>query len=68
MAKDIKNGMTEAQKKAVNKYQSEKVELIRFWVPKGDKDKIRSHAEKHGESLSAFIVRAIRETMLRDDT
>jgi len=36
-------------------------------VPKGDKEIIKAHAEKHdGGSVNGFIQRAIKETMQRD--
>ena len=36
-------------------------------VPKGDKEIIKAHAEKHdGGSVNSFIQRAIKETMQRD--
>lgn len=37
------------------------------WVPKGEREVISSHAESQGESLNAFIRRAIAETMERDN-
>ena len=37
-----------------------------FTVPKGNKDKIKAHAEQNGESVNGFINRAIDETMERD--
>ncbi len=39
---------------------------IKIRVYKGEKDKIKAHAEKQGESLNGFINRAIDETMERD--
>ena len=39
------------------------------WIwPKGQKDTVKAHAEAQGESLNAFINRAINETMERDST
>ena len=35
-------------------------------VKKGEKEKIKSHAESRGESLNGFVNRAIRETIQRD--
>ena len=40
---------------------------INLAVPKGEKDKIKSHAESRGESVNGFIKRAIDETMERDE-
>lgn len=44
----------------------EKMDEMKVRVPKGEKDKFVAHAESRGESLNAFIVRAISETMERD--
>ena len=49
-----------------NKWQQENKERINLVVNKGDKAKIKDHAEAQGESLNAFINRAINETMERD--
>lgn len=40
---------------------------IRIRVPKGDKAKVQEHAASMGESTNAFVVRAINETMRRDE-
>ena len=50
-----------------NKWQQENKERINLVVDKGDKPKIKAHAEAQGESLNAFINRAINETMERDN-
>ena len=39
---------------------------INLVVKKGEKDRLKAHASGRGESLNAFIVRAIRETLERD--
>ena len=57
---------TEAQKRARDKWLRDKVEDIRFRVPKGKKAIIQEHAAKHGESVNAFISRAVDETLSRD--
>ena len=56
----------EYNKKYVDKYL-EKLEEIKIRVPKGEKDKIKAHAESMGESVNSFINRAIDETMIRDN-
>lgn len=58
--------ISEAQKKASQKYLKESVEDIRIRVPKGQKAIIKAHADQCKESLNAFIVRAIKETMARE--
>jgi len=57
---------TDAQKRARDKWLNEKVEDIRFRVPKGQKVVIQEHAAKQGESVNAFINRAVDETIQRD--
>lgn len=54
-----------AQRKATDKYL-EKFDEMRIRSPKGQKAVIQAHAEAQGESLNAFINRAITETMKRD--
>ena len=49
-----------------NKWQQENKERINLVVNKGQKETIKAHAETQGESLNAFINRAITETMERD--
>ena len=66
MSEEKKSRYTASQKKAAEKYLSEKVEDIRIRVPKGQKDIIKGHAARQGESLNQFVVRAIDETMERD--
>lgn len=57
---------SEAQKKAIAKWQREKVEEIKFRVPMGEKARIQQHAKTTGESTNAFIFRAVNETIKRD--
>lgn len=58
--------VSKAQQKAVSKYMKENYDEIKARIPKGQKEIIKTHAEVHGESLNAFINRAISETMERD--
>ena len=67
MPEEKKSRYTEAQAKAAKKYLKESVEDIRIRVPKGDKAKVQEHAASVGESMNAFVVRAINETMERDN-
>lgn len=60
-------GNTPAQKKATAKYLKEKVDTLRIRVPKGKADVIKAHAADQGESMNGFVVRAIDETMERDN-
>lgn len=59
--------ISKAQQKAVNKYVRENYDRVNVNMPKGQKDITKAHAEAHGESLNAFINRAITETMERDN-
>lgn len=52
---------TEAQKRATMKYLAENLDDVRFRVKKGEKDKIKAEAEKHGLSMAQFITEAINE-------
>ena len=58
---------SKAQQKAVNKYVKENYDrvLVTF-KDKGKKETIKAHAESKGESVNAFINRAIDEAMDRD--
>ena len=58
---------TKAQQRAVNKYMKENYDRVNLTLPKGTKDKIKVHADQRGESLNAFINRAI-ETQMELDT
>ena len=60
-------GYTEARKAANAKYEKETVERVSLVLAKGEKSIIKSHATKRGESLNAFIKRAIKETIERDN-
>jgi predicted HicB family RNase H-like nuclease len=57
---------SKAQQKAVNKYMAANYDRINLTVPKGDKDKIKAHAESMGESVNGFINRAIENQIERD--
>ena len=61
-----KKKISAAQQKAVNKYVKENYDRINVNMPKGRKEAVKAHAETQGESLNAFINRAITETMERD--
>ena len=59
--------VSKAQQKAVNKYVKEKYDRILLTMPKGQKDKIKTHANSLGESVNGFISRAIDVTMKLDN-
>lgn len=54
---------TDAQKRATIRYMAENLEKIEFRVPKGEKSKIRAHAESKGMSLTAYIKGLIEKDM-----
>lgn len=58
--------VSKAQQRAVNKYVANNYDRVLVTMPKGQKDIIKTHAEARGESVNAFIGRAIAETMERD--
>lgn len=55
-----------AQRRATDKYL-EKFDDIRVRVPAGQKEELKAHAAARDESLNAFIVRAISQTVERDN-
>mgnify|MGYP003378440943 FL=1 len=58
--------VSKAQQKATNKYISKAYDRVNLTLPKGQKDEIQAHAAAQGESVNAFINRAIMEAMERD--
>jgi predicted HicB family RNase H-like nuclease len=57
---------SESQRRSAEKYLKENVDTIAVRVKKGQKEAIKSHATKQGESLNSFVNRSIGETMARD--
>lgn len=57
------NKISKAQQKAVNKYVKNNYDRINVTFPKGQKELLKEHAEKLGESVNAFIVRSVNERM-----
>ena len=60
------NKTPEFQLKANRKYLSRFVD-IKIRITPEERERLQSHALDMGESVSSFIKRAIRETMLRDN-
>ena len=58
--------MGKASTKAQNKYIAKAYDRINLTMPKGKKDVVQDHAAQNGESVNAFINRAIDEAMERD--
>ena len=61
-------GQTDARRKANQKYLKESVEDIRIRVPRGQKEVYKAHADSQGESLNSFVIRAMNETIERDQS
>ena len=51
---------------AKRKYNEKAYDRLTVSVKKGDKDKISEHAAGRGESMNAFICRAIADVMARE--
>ena len=56
---------SDAQRRAVAKYNSANYDTIYFRVPKGEKEQIKDAADCVGESLNGYILQAVREKMER---
>ena len=50
-----------------NQWQAEKCDRINFVVPKGTKDIIKEHTKMTGESVNAFLLRAVKQAMDGDN-
>ncbi len=59
--------ISDSQKRAVAKYNAANYDRVELRLEKGRKEVTKAHAEAQGESLNAFINRAISETMERDN-
>ena len=57
---------SKAAQRAINKYMKENYDRINLTMPMGKKEIVQAHAESKGESVNAFINRAIDETIERD--
>ena len=58
--------ISKAQQKAVHKYVKNNYDRVSLMLYKGQKDIVKAHAERQGETLNSFINRAIAETMERE--
>lgn len=57
---------TEAKKAGNRRWDAANLDRLSIAVQKGKKEEIKTHAESMGESVNAFIGRAIDETITRD--
>ena len=58
--------ISEARRRANEKYNAKAYEQIQLRVKAGQKDIIKAHAESRGESVNSFINRVIDEAMERE--
>lgn len=58
---------SEARKAANKSWDSKNLDRISVALPKGSKDALKAHAESTGESMNAFISRAIMEVTEMDN-
>ncbi len=58
---------TEKRKKSNQKWDAENLDRISIALPKGRKEIIKDHALQRGESVNAFIIRAVDNQMERDN-
>lgn len=58
--------VSKKQQASVHKYVREHYDRISVTVRQGKREEIRQHAETQGESVNAFINRAIDETIERE--
>lgn len=58
--------ISEAQRRAVAKYNAANYERVELRLKKGKKDTVKAHAYSYGESLNEFVNRAIDCQMERD--
>lgn len=63
----IVSGYSEARKNANRNWDSKNLDRISVALPKGGKDALRAHAESMGETVNAFIKRAIAEVTEMDN-
>lgn len=54
---------TQSGNKATQKYQKKAYDNLRIRVKKGQAEKIKTFAEKNGESLNGYVCRLIAEDM-----
>lgn len=59
--------MPDSKSRYRNNWIAEKLDRINLTVPKGQKEVIKAHSEARGESVNAFVNRAIQETIERDN-
>ena len=58
---------SEAQDRAIKKYEKDKIDKVLLRLPKGKKEAIQKHIVQSGESVNGFINRAIDMTIALDE-
>jgi len=58
--------MGTAKTRAQNKYIAKAYDRVNLVMPKGAKEEVAEHAAARGESLNAYINRAIADLMARE--
>lgn len=66
MGRELLMPASEAQLRAINKYVRDNYDDIKVRVKKGERARIQQHASSCGQSMNAFILRAIEEKISRD--
>ena len=61
------NKVSKAQQRAVHKYVKANYDRLDLTMPKSRKEELKAHAAAQGESVNAFINRAITEAIERDN-
>ena len=56
---------SDATVRAIKKYEHEKIDKVLLRMPKGKKAIIKEHADKRGESVNAFINRAVDDAIAK---
>lgn len=59
--------LSEARKRATYKYISKAYDRIVLNLPRGERDRIKTAASEAGESVNAYIKRAISAQMQREE-
>lgn len=57
---------TDARKEGNRRWDAANLDRLSIALPKGQKDIVKAHAASRGESVNAFIGRAIDGQMVRD--
>ena len=66
MERVIIMAVSKKQQASVNKYVKNNYDRVNVTFKKGEKEDIKAYADAHGESVNAFIVRAVKEAMARE--